>query len=154
MTANDKNFNLLLKRVATLVLHLMTILVVLVMIGGSGHAVWLVISQLFNQDPILGLVNVEELLAIFSVLLNILIGYELFKSISIIIKSDVIPVAEIVMVAGIAVANKIITLDSSKTDPLKMLALGALIVALGISYYFYTRHVMVAESTAEPSVEE
>lgn len=149
MNAIDKKFNLMLKRIATLVLHVMTILVVVMMIGGSGHAIWLVASQFLNQDPAMGLVNVEELLAIFSVLLNILIGYELFKSISIIIKSDVIPVAEIVMVAGIAVANKIITLDSSKTDPMKMLALGGVIVALGISYYFYTRHV----ATEPPSVD-
>ena len=141
MDAIDRRFNHVLKRIATWILHLLTILVVLVMISGSGHAVWLVIQQVTNGDPAPGLVSVDELLGIFSVLLNILIGYELFKSISIIIKSDVIPVAEIIMVAGIAVANKIITLDSTKTDPMKVLALGAIIVALGISYYFFTRQI-------------
>ena len=141
MDALDRKFNGFLKRIATLVLHLLTILVVLIMISGSVHAVWLVLQQLANGDPAPGLISVEELLAVFSVLLNILVGYELFKSISIILKSDVIPVPEIIMVSGIAIANKIITLDSYKTDPIKVLALGGLMIALGASYYFYTRRV-------------
>lgn len=141
MDSIDRKFNLVLKRIATVVLHLLTILVVLMMISGSAHAVWLVMQQIFNGDPVWGMVSIQELLPLLSVLLNILIGYELFKSISIILKSDVIPVAEIIMVAGIAVANKIITLDSHQTDPIKVLALGAIIIALGVSYYFFTRQV-------------
>lgn len=136
----DAKFQAVLKKVAGLVLHLMALLVVLVMISGSAHVVWVIAAQVLNGEPAVGLVNVEELLAVFSLFLNIMIGYELFKSITIILKSDVIPVTQIIMIAGIAIANKIITLDFKSTDPVKVFALGAAIVCLGAGHYLYSRH--------------
>lgn len=135
----DEKFLAILKKVAGLVLNLMALLVVVVMISGSAHVLWVIAGQVLNGEPAVGLVNVDELLAIFSLFLNIMIGYELFKSITIILKSDVIPVAQIVMIAGIAIANKIITLDYKNTDPMKVFALGAVIVCLGAGHYFYSK---------------
>lgn len=128
-----------MKRVATGVLLLVALLIVVIMISGSLHVVWVVIDNIGNGEPARGIIDVEELTSIFSLLLNIVIAYELFKSTSIIIKSDVIPVAEILMISGIAIANKIITLDFHKTEPMKMFALAAIVLSLGAGFYFYSR---------------
>jgi uncharacterized membrane protein (DUF373 family) len=67
--------------------------------------------------------------------LIIAVGYELIKSLILIITSETIPSAPIIQIAIIAVANKIITLDIKHTEPIMVVGLGVLIAALGLTHF-------------------
>lgn len=127
------------KKFAALLLYLMLIVVVVSMCFGSLHLVSIVIEKVISPDPYIGLLNILDLMDIFSMLLTIVVGYELFKSISIIIKSDIIPAGPILKIAAIAVANKIITMDLKNIDYSKIISLGVLIITLAAGYYFFTK---------------
>lgn len=79
--------------------------------------------------------DVSQFFIVLKLSLIILVGYELIKSMLYIINSDCIPVAPIINIAIIAMANKIITLDMHDADYLSILSLAALIVGLGITRY-------------------
>ena len=65
----------------------------------------------------------------------IAIGYELIKSLLLIISSDTVPTIPIIQIAIIAVSNKIITLDINQTDETTLIGLALLIAALGLAYF-------------------
>lgn len=98
-------------------------------------------NNVTSPDPYSGVINVEDLYKIFSVLLIIVVGYELFKSMLLILGSDKIPVKSILKIASIALANKIITLNIKAVEVEEMLGLAALIIAIGASFFFYNKEV-------------
>ena len=94
------------------------------------------------------------LLDIFSLVLIIAVGYELIKSMLIIITSDVIPSVPVIQIAVIAIANKIITLDLKHTEFQTMIGLGVLMTGLGLTYFLMTlakKSVDVEPGTKEES---
>ena len=87
------------------------------------------------KSPLL-LMEADILLSdVFQSILIIVIGYELFKALHIVVNSKVIPDLPIVQIAIIALANKIIALDDLLNDYKIMLALAAILIALAISHY-------------------
>ena len=128
-----------LKKAASLLLYVMLLVVLVSMTLGSFHLISLLYQKIVSPDPYVGLLNILDLMDIFAMLLTIGVGYELFKSISILIKSDIIPAGPIVKIGAIAVANKIITLDIKNVDHYKMIALGILILCLALGYYFFNK---------------
>jgi uncharacterized membrane protein (DUF373 family) len=96
-------------------------------------------QKLSSPTPYYYLINVEELYSVFSVLLIIVVGYELFKSMILILTNDKIPVKSILKIASIALANKVITLNIKTIDFNQMIGLSTLIVSVGLSFFFYTR---------------
>lgn len=82
-------------------------------------------------------ISIETLFSGLITILIIAIGYELVKSLLLISSSENIPSLPIIQIAIIAVANKIITLESHHTDPLVFFGLAALIVSLGATYFFH-----------------
>ena len=135
----DQNFLPKLKKTATVFLYVMLFVILASLALGSMHLITIVIEKILSPDPYIGLLNVMDLMDIFSMVLTIGVGYELFKSISIIIKSDIIPASPIIKIGTIAVANKIITLDIKNIDSYKMIALGILIICMAIGYYFFNK---------------
>ena len=135
----DQNFLPKLKKAATIFLYVMLFVILASLALGSLHLITIVIEKILSPDPYIGLLNVMDLMDIFSMVLTIGVGYELFKSISIIIKSDIIPAGPIIKIGTIAVANKIITLDIKNIDSYKMIALGILIICMAIGYYFFNK---------------
>lgn len=128
-----------LKKAASLLLYVMLLVVLVSMTLGSFHLISILYQKIVSPDPYVGLLNILDLMDIFAMLLTIGVGYELFKSISILIKSDIIPAGPIVKIGAIAIANKIITLDIKNVDHYKMIALGTLILCLALGYYFFNK---------------
>lgn len=106
----------------------------------------MVVYDRITKPPFL-VIEVDTLYEVFSLILIIAIGYEMVKSLLIIIFSQTIPSLPIVQIAIIAVANKIITLDIKHTDSLTLFGLAALMVGLGITYFSH-RVKKVAEQDA------
>lgn len=121
-----------------IILALMTLLVISMLLGTT-HLVVLFYEIVASPDPYLGLVNVEDLYSIFSVLLILVVGYELFKSIILILKHEDIPVKSILKIAAIALANKVITLNIKSIDATVLFGLSSLLIALGIAFFFFDK---------------
>lgn len=81
----------------------------------------------------------KEILTVFSLFLLVLIGIEFFETLLAYLKENVIHVEVIIMVAVIAVARKIIVLDTSDITDLHLIGLSLLMVSLGAAYYLVRR---------------
>ena len=128
-----------LKSLANFIILVLMLLLIASMLLGTGHLILLFYQAVISPDPYFGLINVEDLYAIFSVLLIMLVGYELFKSIILILKHDDIPVKSILKIAAIALANKVITLNIKSIDTNILFGLSSLIIAVGIAFFFFNK---------------
>ena len=87
------------------------------------------------DEPPYFLLKISEMLEIFGIFLLVLIGIELFETMEIYIKENVVHIEVVLTVALIALARKVIILDVKKIDSTTLLAIAALILALSIGYY-------------------
>ena len=94
---------------------------------------WLIGKDIISQ-PVL-LLEVDELLEIFGLVLLVLIGIELLDSIKTYITENVIHVEVVLIVAIIAIARKVIILDINKYPALTFVGIASIILALSIAYY-------------------
>jgi uncharacterized membrane protein (DUF373 family) len=82
------------------------------------------------------LIRVQGLLEIFGYFLLVLIGVELLETLRAYMKKDVIHVRVVLEVALIAMARKVIIEEPNTVPALTLLGIAALILALGIAFYF------------------
>ncbi len=97
---------------------------------------------LFNQlmqPPRMFLLDMSELLEIFSFFLMVLIGVELLEIVKDYRKEDTLHVEVVFLVAMIAVARKVIVLDYKTTSPGTLLAIAAVILSLCAGFYLLKR---------------
>jgi uncharacterized membrane protein (DUF373 family) len=81
------------------------------------------------------LLDMKKLLKIFSFFLIVLIGLELIEVIKVYLVDEQVHVEVIFLVAIIAVARKVIILDVKDMDPLILVGVAAIILALSGGYY-------------------
>ena len=132
MNAKDKFSNIVLsinKNVIRVLIAIMTISLIL----GTFHLIYLELSKIVDHPYLL--VDVSTLFEVFNLILIIAIGYELIRSLILIISSDTIPTIPILQITIIAVSNKIITLDVKQTNVYTLIGLAMLIAALGFAYF-------------------
>ncbi len=97
---------------------------------------------LFNQlmqPPRMFLLDMSELLEIFSFFLMVLIGVELLEIVKDYLKEDTLHIEVVFLVAMIAVARKVIVLDYKTTSPGTLLAIAAVILSLCAGFYLLKR---------------
>ncbi|MDB5282941.1 MAG: putative rane protein [Bacteroidota bacterium] len=133
MGVTPNKFDRTIEKVNHYVLKYLILVISVCIFLGAIHLTWLIISQLIH--PPYGLLEVDKLLDFFSLALIIVVGYELTKSLSIIVSSEKIPVIKIIQIALTAVANKIITIEKD-TSPTYLYGIAALILALSASLFF------------------
>lgn len=95
--------------------------------------IWLVAKDVMTP-PVL-LLEVDELLNIFGFVLLILIGIELLETIKAYLIEHVVHVEIVLEVALIAIARKVIVLDTEKYSPMMLMAFAALTLALALGFY-------------------
>ena len=97
----------------------------------------LILLNLFQQviRPPYLLIDVEKLLNIFGLFFMILIGLELLETIKTYITKDQVHVEVVFLVAMIAIARKVILLDLKKLDPVTLVGIAAIIIALASGYF-------------------
>lgn len=94
---------------------------------------WIVVKDIVT--PPLFLLDINELLEIFGLFLMVLIGVELLDTIKTYLAERTLHVEIVLIVAMIAIARKVIILDTEKLSALMLLGIGAIILALAIGYY-------------------
>ncbi|MBN1158839.1 MAG: phosphate-starvation-inducible PsiE family protein [Bacteroidales bacterium] len=85
--------------------------------------------------PPLFVVDANNLMELFSLFLIILIGIELLETIKAYLKSSVVHVELVVLVAIIAIARKVIVWDFNKYTYNELIALAVMVIALGITFF-------------------
>ena len=118
------------KVIAIGLLAIMTVVVVF----GALEVAWIVINDIF--EPPGYFLGVADLFDIFGLFLMVLIGLELMTGIETYLKENTIHAEVMFLVALTAVARKVVILDAKSIDPVTVLAIAALVIALSAGYYF------------------
>ena len=130
MKSNDKFSSIILgtnKNVIRVLIGIMTLSLIL----GAANLIYLEFAKIIAHPYFL--VDVTTLFEVFNLILVLAIGYELIRSLILIISSDTIPTVPIIQIAIIAVSNKIITLDIKQTNVNILIGLALLIAGLGLA---------------------
>ncbi|MEN6439040.1 MAG: phosphate-starvation-inducible PsiE family protein [Anaerolineaceae bacterium] len=127
------------------ILYVLMALMAFVLILATIDLVWTIFLAV--STPPYVLVTLDRLLEIFGVFLLVLIGLELLDTITAYIREHVVHAEIVLLAAMIAVARKAITLDLTKSEPIVAFALGALVLALGATY-FLLRKAGVSDSVS------
>lgn len=90
--------------------------------------------DLFDPTDDVLFLEIDELFRIFGFFFIILIGFELMETIEMYFKKNIIHAEVVLLVAVIAVSRKVILLDLEKYDPIAIIGLGLIILALGGCY--------------------
>lgn len=121
--------NFVERGVTLLLIFLMTFVIV---IGTIDLVVNL--GQEMMRPPV-GLLGVETMLGIFGFFFTILIGLELLETIKTYFTKEQIHVEIVFLVAMIAIARKVILLEVGKLEPLALVGIASIIIALTAGYF-------------------
>jgi uncharacterized membrane protein (DUF373 family) len=118
------------------VIFLLTVLIAAIVVAALWNLTKLVVTSLLLVD----LLNPTEpavFQAIFGAIFTVVIALEFKRSLLVVVERrfGVVQVRAVVMIGMLAVVRKFIILDLSETDPMKLFALGAAMLALGIVYW-------------------
>ena len=119
------------KWMSFVVLILMTIIVAIAIVE-LGIILYL---DLFDPTDDVLFLEIDELFRIFGFFFIILIGFELVETVEMYFKENIIHAEVVLLVAVIAVSRKVILLDLEKYEPLAIIGLGTIIIALGGCYF-------------------
>lgn len=87
-------------------------------------------------EPPAYLLGIDNLFAIFGFFMMILIALELLESIRAYLSDDALHVEVVFLVAMIAIARKVIILEVRDLEPMRLVGIASIIVALAAGYYF------------------
>jgi uncharacterized membrane protein (DUF373 family) len=114
------------------VLFLMGLLMIIVALSALELG-WLLVKDLSSIRELL--LDVEEMFDLFGFFLLVLIGLELFTSLKSYVREGVVQVEVVLEVALIAIAQKIIILDTSRASAVAVLGQAALVLALAAAFW-------------------
>jgi uncharacterized membrane protein (DUF373 family) len=127
----------LLGKVQKVIALALSFLLIVVVALSTVHLGFLIAEEIWKTPRFL--IQVQGLLEIFSFFLLILIGVELLETLKAYLKKDVFHVRLVLEVALIAMARNVIILEPTNTPGLTMFGIAALILALGLAFYFERR---------------
>ena len=137
----------LITRVQKLVVAGLAILLMVVVILSTIHLSVLIAEEIWKPPKYL--IPVQGLLEIFGYFLLVLIGVELLETLKAYVKKNVIHVRVVLEVALIAMARKVIVEEPNNVPSLTLFGIAALILALGIAFYFERQAQRIQASAPE-----
>ncbi len=125
-------------------LRVIAVLMVFTIFWGVADVVMVIYQRLIL--PSVEDLAVRDIVATFGAFLAVLIAIEIFLNITLYIRKDVIHVKLVVATALMAIARKVIVFDFKEVSPPLVLATGAVVLALGITYWLIERRLTEDES--------
>ncbi len=122
------------EKVIIVILILMMAIVVLFTTIEMGHSI---IGNVIASP--MSLLGNNHLMKIFGDFLLILIGAELLETTKLFLTDKMIHVEVVILVAIMAIARKVIILDTTKLPSLTLFGIGFIIIALTAGYYLIKR---------------
>jgi uncharacterized membrane protein (DUF373 family) len=124
----------LLNKAQKLIALTLAVLLVIVVSLSTMHLAFLIAEEIWKKPRFV--IPVQGLLDIFAFFLLVLIGVELLETLKAYLRKDGLHVRIVLEVAMIAIARKVIILEPDGVPGLTVLGLAALILALGVAFYF------------------
>lgn len=125
-----------LHKIIRQMIRVLAVLMVLV-IGWCIADVVMVLYERLAAPPVM-LLTLNDIFAVFAAFLAVLIAIEIFANITLYLRDDVIHVKLVIATALMAVARKVIVLDTSIMDPGYLFGIAAIVLALGVTYWLIT----------------
>lgn len=147
------NTDPLISRLWTVVrisVRVMAVLMTLVIIWGI-FDVGYVLYQRMTTPPMF-LLEINDILATFGAFMAVLIAIEIFANIIIYLEYKMIHLKLVLSTALMAAARKIIVLDFKVNTYEEALALGAVILALGVCYWLVCMRESCGDSSDQPFI--
>jgi len=123
----------MLREVIRFSVLVLSVLMTFVIVWGVVDVGW-VLYQRILEPPYL-LLEISDILATFGAFMAVLIAIEIFVNITIYLRDDVIHVKIVMATALMAIARKVIILDTKAIDIHEIYAIAAVVFALSIGYY-------------------
>ncbi len=123
----------LLHRTIRGAVRILAVLMTLVIIWGIGDVLYVLYNRLMS--PPLFLLDISDIFATFGAFLAVLIAIEIFVNITLYIRKDVFPIKLVVATALMAICRKVIIFDFKDSSPMFLLAVAAVVLALGVTYW-------------------
>ena len=140
-----------LKQFERFIVGALIFMMAVVILLSAGELGWILIRDVISP-PVL-ILEIDELLELFGFFLLVLIGLELLETIKNYYTEGKIELTVIFTVALIALARKIIILEPDKYDPMTLVGMGIMILAL-VSGYWVTVTLKRRESALAKELEE
>jgi uncharacterized membrane protein (DUF373 family) len=137
----------LITKAQKLVVLALAAMLIIVVVLSTVHLGFLIAQEIWKPPRFL--IPVQGLLDIFGYFLLVLIGVELLETLKAYAKKNVIHVRVVLEVALIAMARKVIVEEPNSVSSLTLLGIAALILALGIAFYFERQAQRVQPSLRE-----
>jgi uncharacterized membrane protein (DUF373 family) len=134
MNAKELVLEVLLTKIQKLIVLVLAGMLVVVVVLSTMHLGVLIAQEVWAPPRFL--IRVQGLLEIFGYFLLVLIGVELLETLKAYLKKDAIHVRVVLEVALIAMARKVIIEEPNAVPSLTLFGIAALILALGIAFYF------------------
>jgi uncharacterized membrane protein (DUF373 family) len=93
------------------------------------------------------MLGIDNLFEIFGFFMMILIGLELLESIRTYLSDELLHVEVVFLVAMIAIARKVIILEVKDLDPLVLIGIASIILALALGYFFVKKAIKLYKIT-------
>jgi uncharacterized membrane protein (DUF373 family) len=122
-----------LKQFERFIVAALILMMAVVILLSVGELAWILVKDVISP-PVL-ILEIDELLELFGFFLLVLIGIELLETIKNYYTEGKIELNVIFTVALIALARKIIILEPDKYDPVTLVGLGIMILALVCGYW-------------------
>lgn len=122
-----------LNRVIRQAIRVLAVLMMLVILWCIADVV-LVLYEKLSTPPIM-LLELNDIFVVFAAFLAVLIAIEIFANITLYLRDDVIHVKLVVATALMAIARKVIVLDTETLTPELLYGIGVVVLALGITYW-------------------
>jgi uncharacterized membrane protein (DUF373 family) len=124
------------ERFEQVVVFVLTVLIAAIVVAALWNLVKLVVTSLLLVD-LFDPTEPAVFQALFGAIFTVVIALEFKRSLLVVVERrfGIVQVRTVVMIAMLAVVRKFIILDLGGIDPLKLLALGAAMLALGIVYW-------------------
>jgi uncharacterized membrane protein (DUF373 family) len=134
MGAGETMVDTLLGKIQRFTVFVLAAMLVVVVVLSTLHLGALIAEEIWKPPRFL--ISVQGLLEVFGYFLLVLIGVELLETLRAYLRKDVIHVRVVLEVALIAMARKVIILEADSVTSSTLLGIAALILALGIAFYF------------------
>ncbi len=132
-TEHEDKLLSILNSAIKIAVKILAILMVLVIFWGVADVIYVIYQKLIA--PPFMLLTITDILKTFAAFLAVLIAIEIYQNIVMYIRTDVFPLKLVVATALMAIARKVIIMDFKEISPQYIYATGAVVLALGITYY-------------------
>ena len=114
------------------IIRLLALVIVFVIMLSAIDIVILVVGKILMSNSYI--ISIEQIVELLGAFLTVLIAIEVYQNIVVYLREDTIQVKVVLATAVIAVSRKVIIMDLSTAQPLSVLALAGIVLAVALAY--------------------